>query len=130
MLDWTPSTYTQTINLPANRKGCDKSKTTYEKLSARRIQIFFDYFCKIHFFTSFFQITFPNNTRTKIVNADSDSSRRTLLCQGLRSFSDALVRWRIDFLVISVSQAEMRALDNIVLVRSSKILVRIHQFIV
>ena len=28
------------INLTMNQKGCDKSKTTDEKLSARRIQIF------------------------------------------------------------------------------------------
>ena len=81
-------------------------------------------------FYLFFQHNFKNIVRTSLDQAESDSPRRTLLCQGLRSFSDALVRWRIDFLVISVSQAEMRALDNIVLVRSSKILVRIHQFIV
>ena len=36
------------INLPTNQKGCDKSETTYEKLSARRIQICGDYFCMNH----------------------------------------------------------------------------------
>ena len=33
------------INLPANQKGCDTFETTVGKLSARRIQICFDYFC-------------------------------------------------------------------------------------
>ena len=44
-LDWTPSRRTQKINLPANQKGYDNSETTIRKLSARRIQICFDYFC-------------------------------------------------------------------------------------
>ena len=35
-------------HLPANRKGYQKSETTYEKLSARIIQIFRVYFCLIH----------------------------------------------------------------------------------
>ena len=47
-LDWTPSRRTQKSNLPANQKGYDNSETTKRKLSARRIQISFDYFCKIH----------------------------------------------------------------------------------
>ena len=36
-LDWTSNTSRQKINLPANQKGYDKSETTDEKLSARRI---------------------------------------------------------------------------------------------
>ena len=33
------------INLPTNQKGYDNAKTTAGKLSARRIQIYLDYFC-------------------------------------------------------------------------------------
>ena len=36
-LDWPPETDTHTNNLPRDRKGYDKSKTTYETLSMRRI---------------------------------------------------------------------------------------------
>ena len=44
-LDWTSNTSRQKINLPTNQKGYDKSETTDEKLSARRIQICRVYFC-------------------------------------------------------------------------------------
>ena len=37
------------INLPTNQKGYDKSETTDEKLSARRIQIYWVYFSVIIF---------------------------------------------------------------------------------
>ena len=37
------------INLPTNQRGCDKSETTDEKLSARRIQICCIYFSVIIF---------------------------------------------------------------------------------
>ena len=33
-LDWTPSRCTQAFKFPTNRKGYDKSKITYKKLSA------------------------------------------------------------------------------------------------
>ena len=36
---------TRIINLPKNQKGYDTFETTVGKLSARRIQIFPDYFC-------------------------------------------------------------------------------------
>ena len=39
----------QKINLPTNQKGYDKSETTDEKLSARRIQIYLVYFSVIIF---------------------------------------------------------------------------------
>ena len=48
---------TRKINLPVNQKGYGKPETTYEKLSARRIQICRVYFCVIHF-RLFFKITF------------------------------------------------------------------------
>ena len=48
-LDWTSNTSRQKINLPANQKGYDKSETTDEKLSARRIQIYWVYFSVIIF---------------------------------------------------------------------------------
>ena len=48
-LDWTSNTSRQKNNLPANQKGYDTFETTVGKLSARRIQICFDYFCKIYF---------------------------------------------------------------------------------
>ena len=38
-LDWTSETDTLKINLPQDREGYDGSETTYEKLSARRIQL-------------------------------------------------------------------------------------------
>ena len=44
-------------DLPANQKGYDNSKTTVEKLSARRIQICGDYFVS-SIFTSFFKMFF------------------------------------------------------------------------
>ena len=84
-------------------------------------------FCKSHF-DLFFQTNFPTNAQTSLDQAESDSPRQTRLCRGPRSFYGALVCWQIDFLVISVSQAEMRALDNSVLACTSNILVRIHQF--
>ena len=37
------------INFLTSQKGYDNSETTVGKLSARRIQIFFDYVCKNHF---------------------------------------------------------------------------------
>ena len=37
------------INLPTNQRAYDKSETTDEKLSARRIQIFRVYFCVVIF---------------------------------------------------------------------------------
>ena len=43
-LDWTSNTSRQKINLPADQKGYDTSETTVGKLSARKIQICFDYF--------------------------------------------------------------------------------------
>ena len=39
-LDWVSAIRKRKINLPANRKGYDESEIVYEKLSARRIQIF------------------------------------------------------------------------------------------
>ena len=48
-LDWTSNTSRQKINLPTNQKGYDKSETTDEKLSARRIQIYWVYFSVIIF---------------------------------------------------------------------------------
>ena len=44
-LDFRSARHTRKINLPANQKGYDNSETTNEKLSARRIQIYPDYFC-------------------------------------------------------------------------------------
>ena len=45
------------------------------------------------FFHLCFQNTFPNKVQTKIISADLDSPRRTLLCRGLRSFRGVSVRW-------------------------------------
>ena len=50
-LDWT----WQKINLPTNQRGYDKSETTDEKLSARRIQIFWIYFSVIIFWPPIFK---------------------------------------------------------------------------
>ena len=48
-LNWTSITSRQKNNLPANQKGYDTFETTtVGKLSARRIQICFEYFCKIY----------------------------------------------------------------------------------
>ena len=54
-LNWTSNTSRQTINLPTNQKGYDKSETTIEKLSARRIQICWVYFSVIIFDLLFFK---------------------------------------------------------------------------
>ena len=40
---------TRIINLPTNQKGYDTFETTVGKLSARKIQIYPDYFCAIIF---------------------------------------------------------------------------------
>ena len=48
-------------------------------------------------FWPLFQNIFPNNVRTKIVHAKSDSLCRILLCQDLRSFWGALVCSGINF---------------------------------
>ena len=48
-LDWTSNMSRQKNNLPTNQEGYEKSETTDEKLSARRIQICLVYFCKIYF---------------------------------------------------------------------------------
>ena len=81
-LDCSSRTNTWTVNLTENRKGYDKSKTMNKSLSEMRFQICRDYFCVTHL-TSF-QNNFPNNVRIKIVPAEWDSPRRTLLCRGLR----------------------------------------------
>ena len=91
-IGWTPSARTQKNDLPANQKDYGKSGTTYEKLSAKRIQICFDYFCKIHFWL-LFQNNFPNYVWTKIVKRESDLPRQTLFCRDLRSFWDGSVWW-------------------------------------
>ena len=70
-------------------------------------------------FDLFVQNNFPNNAQTKIYQAESDSPRQILLCRGLRSFWGAPIRTGIDFLVSQGIQADMRALDNIVLGRTS-----------
>ena len=44
-LDCQSARRTQKINLPTNQKGYDTFETTVGKISARRIQIFPDYFC-------------------------------------------------------------------------------------
>ena len=44
-LDCRSSGRTRIINLPTNQKGYDTFETTVGKLSARRIQIYPDYFC-------------------------------------------------------------------------------------
>ena len=59
-----------------------------------------------------FQNNFHDNIQAKVCTADLDLSRQILLCWGLRWFWGASVCWRIDFLVISGSQAGVRALDN------------------
>ena len=51
-----------------------------------------------------------------------------LVCRDLRSFWGASVRPAINFKGISGSQADLRMLDNIVLARTSDILVRIYRF--
>ena len=53
-LDCWSATRTQIINLPTNQKGYDTFETTVGKLSARRIQICFVYFCKINFWPLIF----------------------------------------------------------------------------
>ena len=55
----------QKINDRKNQKNCGNSETTIGKLLARRIQICFDYFCKIYFLISFFKISFQIFSREK-----------------------------------------------------------------
>ena len=49
-LDWTPSRYTQKHDSrKKNQKGYGSSETTYRKLSARILQMCFNYFFVTHF---------------------------------------------------------------------------------
>ena len=48
-LGWTLSTLKPTQKIRKKHKGYDNSETTIGKLSARKIQIWLDYFCKIYF---------------------------------------------------------------------------------
>ena len=60
-----------------NQKDCDTFETTVGKLSARRIQIYFDYFC-LGIILKVILNNFQNNALTKIVKADLDSPRQIL----------------------------------------------------
>ena len=89
-LDWTPSRNTRKINCRMNQKGYDNSETTVGKLSARRIQICFDYFCKIHFWSLFlndFSNIVQKNSQSRIGFASSNTlvqrSQARLRCLGL-----------------------------------------------
>ena len=53
------------INSRKNWKGCDSFETTAGKLSARKIQICFDYFCKNHVWLLFFKIPFQMMSEEK-----------------------------------------------------------------
>ena len=53
------------IIFQTKRKDYGKSKTKYEKLSARRIQIFWIHLCVIHFWPLFSK-NFQNNVQTKM----------------------------------------------------------------
>ena len=64
------------------RATYDNFETTIGKVSARRTQICFDFFGKI-IFELFFQNNFPNIVQTKMIKAESNLPRRTLLCPGL-----------------------------------------------
>ena len=64
------------------RKGYDKYETTFRKLSAMKIQLYWVYFCVIHYWPLTFK-TCKNRVPTKIIAAESDSSRWILLCRGL-----------------------------------------------
>ena len=110
-------TLTKLIPKQTRRDMYDKSETTYKKLLMRRIQIWWDCFCVIHFLP-LFQNNFSNNVRTKIVPVKPDLPRRILLCRGLRFFRGASVCTDL-FLVFQGSQAGVRALDNIVFARTS-----------
>ena len=66
---------TQIFNLPTSQKGYDTFETTIGKLSARRIQIFWAYFCLGNILKVILNI-FRNNAQTKKDRSDSDSPRR------------------------------------------------------
>ena len=74
---------------PKKRKGCNKSETTYEKLSTRKVQICQVYFCVI-LFDIFFQNNFPNDAPTKIYLADLDGRCRILFKWIYTDFCDIL----------------------------------------
>ena len=84
-----------------NQKGCDLRQTQDKvRKCSRRDESRFSWTIFVWFiFDLIFQNIFRNIARTKIFQAESDSPRRILLCQGLRSFWSALVRPGIYFLV-------------------------------
>ena len=112
--------------LPENRKGYDNFETTVGKLSARRIQICFDYFCKIHFWPPFSKLLSKycqeKNSQIRIgsilLNTRLPRSQIRLRCLGQSS------NWFLRY----VKLIFVRALGYIALKRTSDILVRIHQF--
>ena len=57
-LDWTPSTRIRKINLPANQKDQDKSKTAIGKLLVRRIKTCHESIFVLFIFDLVFKITF------------------------------------------------------------------------
>ena len=82
---------------------------------------------KVIFYLSCFE-TCENRVRTKIYLVDLDSPCRILVCRGLRPSWDASACSGINFSCRQRSQADLRALDNIVLAHTSDILVLIHWF--
>ena len=83
-LDCFHCRHTRKIYLPANRKGCNESETTYEKPLARRVYICYVHVCviKFHLFLNNFQY----NLQTTMYSTEPASSHQILLYQGLKSF--------------------------------------------
>ena len=106
----SPCRRTRTNIFPAYRKGYNKSKTTYEKLLARKTHICWVHLCVINC-SPLFQNNFPNKVWTKMNLVESDLSCWILLCRDLsylhKEFGLVCVRsiikcWRVQMTTMYV----------------------------
>ena len=116
-LDWTLNTSTRKINSrKKTKRAMTISRPPLESFqwgeSKPPLTIFIKLIVDI-----FFQNNFPNDAWRKIVRAELNLPRRTLFCQGLRSFWGDSLCMGIHVLLSERRQADICMLNNIVLAR-------------
>ena len=113
------------INLSANCNLRDTIilRQPIGKLLARRIQIFWVRFYVIIFWPLIFKAS-KNMAPTKRNSSNLDLPHQIFVCQGLRPFWGTSNQWQIIFLVSLGSPANLSAINNIVLMRTSNSLVQ------
>ena len=96
----------------------DKSETTYENLSARRIQICLVHFCVIHFHL-FFIITFQIMSEQKCTTQNQIRLTK-YSCAEVSGPSEAPRFVGKLILIFQGNQADVRALDNRMFARTNE----------